>query len=143
MKLDEIMTRQVEVVAPESSIRDAASKMQSLDVGLLPVCNGDRVLGMVTDRDITIRATARGADPSTTKVSEVMTSDVVYCFEDDSTKDASEKMAQHQIRRLIVLTKDKRLAGIVSLGDLATEAGNDKRAGNTLEAISEPSQPRR
>lgn len=143
MKLKDVMTRNVEVISPDATIREAASKMKSLDVGPLPVCDGRRVLGMITDRDLTVRATAEGRDPNTTRVREVMTSEVLTCTEDDDVKDAAKLMQKEQVRRLLVLDRDKQLAGIVSIGDLAVEAGNDKLIGQTLEQISEPAHPDR
>jgi CBS domain-containing protein len=95
---------------------------------------------MLTDRDITIRATAAGKDPNQTRGEEVMTPDVVYCFEDDDTRDAARKMEEHQLRRLIVLNRDKRLVGILSLGDLAVHTADDRLAGEVAEAGSEPAQ---
>src|SRR3712207_8968 len=103
MKLSEIMTRNVEVVRPDATLQEAAQKMKNLDVGPLPVCDGRKVQGMLTDRDITIRATAAGLDPKTTKVRDVMTPDVTYCFEDQDVQDAARIMGEQQIRRLIVL----------------------------------------
>jgi CBS domain-containing protein len=143
MKVSEVMTRDAEIISPNASIAEAAEKMKELDIGPLPVCDGVQVLGMVTDRDITVRATSAGLDPQTTKVSEVMTPDVVYVYEDQDVKDAAKLMAEKQIRRLIVLNRDKRLAGIVSLGDVAVEKGDDKLSGDTLEKISEPAKPNR
>jgi CBS domain-containing protein len=109
----------------------------------MPVCDHDRLAGVVTDRDITVRAVAEGRDPTTCPVGEVMTPDVVYCFEEQDVKDAADSMAARQIRRLLVLNRDKRLVGIVSLGDLAVEAGDRKQAGQVLEKVSEPAQPNR
>ena len=138
MKLKDIMTRETTVIRPDATIAEAAAIMKKQDIGSLPVCDGRRVLGVVTDRDLTIRATADGRDPNTTRVRDVMTAEVVTGVEDDDVKDAATMMQQHQIRRLLVLDRDKQLVGIVSLGDLATEAGDDKLAGQTLEEISEP-----
>ena len=118
MQLNDIMTQYVEVISPEISIQEAAKQMRSLDVGVLPVCNGDRLVGMLTDRDLAIRAVADGRDPKTTTVEEAMTAEVAYCFEDQDTEEAERVMEKHQIRRLAVLARDKRLVGIVSLGDL-------------------------
>ena len=98
---------------------------------------------MVTDRDITVRATAEGKDPNGTPVRDVMTSEVVHCFEDDDVGEAARMMEQHQIRRRIVLNRDKRLAGIASLGDLAVHAPSDRLPGEGTEAVSEPSNPER
>ena len=141
-KLKDVMTRDVEVISPEATIREAAAKMKALDVGPLPVCDGRRVLGLLTDRDLTVRATAEGRDPNTTRVREVMTAEVIAADEDDDVKDAAKIMQTEQIRRLLVLDRDKQLVGIVSLGDLAIEAGDDKLIGQTLEEISEPGQGR-
>src|SRR5687767_11861305 len=137
------MTRNVDVVHPQATLQEAAERMKSLNVGSLPVCDGDRVLGMITDRDVTIRATAAGQAPDSTKVRDVMTPDVVYAFDDQDVKEAAKLMAEHQIRRLIVLNRDMRLTGIVSLGDVAVETGNDKLSGDVLEQVSQPSKPNR
>src|SRR2546425_5901862 len=114
MKLKDIMTEKVEVVAPECSLYEAARKMRDLDVGVLPVCDGERLVGMLTDRDLTTRAVAEGRDPKSSIVRESMTPEIVYCFEDQDTHEAEELMAQKQIRRLPVLNRDKRLVGIVA-----------------------------
>ena len=143
MQISEIMTREAEVIPPDATLAEAAAKMKTLDVGPLPVCDGDRVLGMVTDRDITVRATAAGQDPTKTKVRDVMTPDVVYCFEDQDVREAAQLMAEKQIRRLVVLNRDHRLAGIVSLGDVAVGTGDDQLSGQVLEQVSEPAQPNR
>jgi CBS domain-containing protein len=136
MKISEIMTRNVEVARPEDSLQTVAQSMADLDVGSLPVCDGERLLGMITDRDITVRAVARGLDGSTS-VTEVMTADVEYAFDDDDLDEVSEKMASQQIRRLPVVDRDKKLVGIVALADLARE-DKDKRVGETVEQISQP-----
>ena len=135
MKLKEIMSTEVEVVRPDSSIQEAAEKMSSLDVGALPVCDGRRLSGMITDRDTTVRATAAGRDPKTTRVSDCVSSELVYGFEDQEVEEAQALMEQKQIRRLPVLSRDKQLTGIVALADLATKAGAAK-AGQTTQAIS-------
>jgi len=143
MQVREVMTPEVEVISPETTLAEAAQKMKTLDVGPLPVGERDRLVGMVTDRDITVRATAEGRDPKTTKVREVMTEQVFYCFEDESIEQAAEIMERAQIRRLMVLNRDKRLVGIVSLGDLAVETGEEELAGEVLERVSEPAESRR
>src|SRR6266540_3659133 len=120
MKLKEIMTQNVQVVHPNDTLQDAASKMRDNDIGFLPVCDGDRVLGVVSDRDLIIRALAEGRDPGEMIGKELMTSPVLYCDEDEDVKEAAQLMQNNQIRRLIVLNGDKRLVGVVSLGDLAT-----------------------
>jgi CBS domain-containing protein len=143
MQLKEVMTRNVEVIHPDDTLAAAAEKMKTLDVGPLPVCDGDRLVGMLTDRDITVRATAAGRDPTMTHVRDAMTPDVVYCFEDQDVKEAAQLMEQRQIRRLLVLNREKRLVGIVSLGDLAVESGDRKLSGEVLKEVSEPAEPRR
>jgi CBS domain-containing protein len=144
MLVKEIMTRNVECVRPDASIQETARRMRNLDVGPLPVCgDDDRLVGMVTDRDITVRATADGRDPTRTTVKEVMTPDVVYVFEDQDAKDAADAMAAHQIRRILVLNRDKRLAGIVAMADLAVDAGKEARPASTLREVSQPAEPRR
>ena len=139
MKLKDIMTEKVEVVAPDTSLDEAARKMRDLDVGVLPVCDGERLVGMLTDRDLTVRAVAEGRDPKTAPVRESMTPEIVYCFEDQEAAEAERIMAEKQIRRLPVLNRDKRLVGIVSLGDLATKTDEARAVGKTLEKVSEPS----
>jgi CBS domain-containing protein len=137
------MTPRVEVVRPHATLEDAARKMKSLDIGSLPVCDGERLVGMLTDRDITTRATAEGYAPGRTQVHEVMTEDVKWCYDDEDTGVAAEIMAKAQIRRLPVIDRNKRLVGIVSLGDLATGALTQDDAADALEEISEPAEPLR
>jgi CBS domain-containing protein len=138
MQLREIMTTDVEMIPPESSVTEAARKMKSLDVGALPVCDGRRLLGMITDRDITVRATAEARDPDHTLVRDCMSPEIVYCFEDQDTKEAERIMQDKQIRRLPVLTRKKQLAGIVALGDLATKTGDIQEVGRTVREVSQP-----
>ena len=143
MELRDIMTRNVEVVPAGATLKEAAAKMKDLDVGLMPVCDGARLKGMLTDRDITVRATARGCDPSKTKVSEVMSVDIAYCLEDQEVEEAVSLMEARQIRRLPILNQEKQLIGVVSLGDIAVHVGDRDLTGETLEEISEPAEPRR
>jgi CBS domain-containing protein len=143
MTLGELMTRDVEVISPDASLKDAAAVMKDLDVGLLPVCDGQTLRGTLSDRDITIRATAEGLDPSTTKVSDVMSSEISYCFEDQDVGEAMSLMEVQQIRRLPILTREKRLVGIVSLGDVAMHSGEKEMVGATLKEVSRPAIPRR
>lgn len=121
MNVSEVMTKQVETVSPQQTIKDAAELMQQLDTGVLPVGENDRLVGMVTDRDIVIRAIAQGRGPDA-EVREAMTESVLYCFEDDSIEDAAKQMGEAQVRRLPVMNRDKRLVGIIALGDLALAA---------------------
>lgn len=138
MMLKEIMTSEVEVIRPNAALKEAAMKMKDLDVGLIPVCDGDRLCGVLTDRDITVRSTAFGKDPAKTPVEGVMAREVVYAFEDQDEGDAAKLMEEKQIRRLIILSRDKRLVGIVSLGDLATKASNRRHSAETLQEVSKP-----
>ncbi len=137
MLVREIMSHGARVIHPDSTVQEAARMMKDLDVGPLPVCDGQRIVGMVTDRDITVRSTAEGKDPASHRVRDVMTADVIYCREDDDVAAAARMMRDRQIRRLIVIGANNRLVGIVSLGDLATETDEDV-AGNTLEGVSQP-----
>lgn len=143
MQVKDVMTRGVEVIHPGASVAEAADQMKRLDVGPLPVCDGDRLVGMVTDRDITIRATAGGTDPTTVTVGDVMTPHAIYVFEDEDVRDAARLMEEHQVRRLVVLNRDQRLMGIVSLGDLAVDTHDRQLAGEVLEQVSEPAEPKR
>src|SRR3954470_17817873 len=136
MKVKEVMTRDVRLIEPAHTIRDAARLMAEMDAGIIPVREGDRLVGMITDRDIAIRAVAQGKGPETS-IREVMTDEVRYCFEDEDTDKVERNMADIQVRRLPVLNRDKRLVGIVSLGDLAV---TDK-AGNVGAAVAGISQP--
>jgi CBS domain-containing protein len=144
MKLKDIMTSKPECIRPDTTLQEAARKMRDLDVGPLPVCgDDDRLAGMITDRDITVRAVAEGKDPTTTRVREVMTQEIIYGFEDQDVEEAARIMTERQVRRRVVLNRDKRLVGIVSLGDLATESGDRQKSGEVLQDVSEPAQPRR
>ena len=143
MLIKDIMTRHVECVSPENTVQDAARKMRDLDVGPMPVCDNGRLAGMLTDRDIAVRVVAEGQDPKASKVRDVMTPGVIYCFEDQNVEEAARMMREHQVRRILVLDRNKRLTGIVSLGDLAVDAGDRKQAGDTVKAVSEPAEPRR
>lgn len=141
MKLSEIMTKDVSVIGPDASLTEAAKMMDDLNVGDLPVCDGSRLLGIITDRDIVIRSISAGQDPNSSKVRDSMTSPVIYCFEDSDVKEAAKLMKDKQIRRLPVLNKDKSLIGIVSLGDLAVEQPSKNLSGEVLKEVSEPAKP--
>lgn len=142
MRVSEVMTRNPECTRPDATLQEAAGRMKSLNVGVLPVCgDNDRLAGMVTDRDVTVRAAAAGSDPGTARVKDVMTPDVVYCFEDQDTGEAANLMKERQVGRLVVLNRDKRLVGIVSLADVAT--GDAKAAGGTLAAAADRTNPNR
>ena len=139
MLLKEIMTHNIEVVSPGDTLEQAARKMEELNVGPMPVCEGNRVVGLLTDRDITVRAVAAGCDPKTTLVADVMTPDIISCYEDQDVREAARLMKEKQIRRLPVMSRANQLVGIVSLGDLATEAGDPGQPGEVLKDVSEPS----
>ena len=143
MQVKDVMTRGAEVVRPDATLQQAANKMKSLDIGPLPVCDGDKIIGMLTDRDITVRATAEGLDPKQTRVREVMSKELITCLEDQDVKEAAELMQSKQIRRVPILNKDKRLVGMLSLGDLAQRTQDSKLAGKTLEEVSSPGKSSR
>ena len=143
MQIREIMTQGAEVAYLDDTAQEAAAKMRELDVGALPVCDGDGIQGVVTDRDMAIRLVAEGHDPARTKVSDIMTPGVSYCFDNQSVEEAVMLMEAQQIRRLPILNRDKQLVGMLSLGDLAlrTEGTEDEDlADEALKDISEPSE---
>jgi CBS domain-containing protein len=138
MKLSEIMTRDVVVLQPDDSLQFAAKKMRDRDIGFLPVCDGEDLIGVISDRDITIRALADGMDVSIMLGRDLMTSPAIYCFDDQDVSEAARIMEENQIRRLVVMSReDNRLVGVVSLGDLARHATTD-RSGQVLQKVSEP-----
>jgi CBS domain-containing protein len=140
MKIREIMTPSVRCVQPEDSLVDAASLMRELDVGILPVLKGSAVLGMITDRDITIRAVAAARPPADTQVREVMTPGVFFVYDDQDVEEALEVLKEHQIRRVPVVSRDHRLVGILSLGDIAVDAST-AQSGEVLKHVSRPAEP--
>jgi CBS domain-containing protein len=121
MQLREVMTREAEVVTPETSLSEAVQKMRSLDLGALPVCDASHLVGMVTDRNITIKAAAYGHDPKTTPVRHYMSSEIICCFEDEEIEEAEHRLRQRRVRCLPVLTREQQVAGIVALDDLAAK----------------------
>jgi CBS domain-containing protein len=140
-RISEVMTRDVMTISPQESLRRAAQMMDDLNVGVLPVCDGQRLVGMITDRDITVRATSAGETPEDTRVNEIMSEDVRWCFDDQTVDEVMKEMSDIQIRRVPVIDRNtKNLVGIVSLGDLSTE---DVAVESTLQNISQPSEPDR
>ena len=138
MKLKDIMTKEVVVVDPKSSLKDAAQKMRIRDIGFLPVCEVDQILGVVTDRDIIVRSTAEGTNPNTSLGRDLITTPAVSCFDDQDVEEAARLMEEHQIRRVIVLSRDdNRLVGVVSLGDIARSSAQ-KTSAEVLQSVSEP-----
>jgi CBS domain-containing protein len=140
MKIKDIMTKQVAYIGPDSNLVEVAQLMQKHDVGVLPVCQGENVIGMVTDRDIVVRNIAHGKDPGATPVKDVMTSNVKMVNPEMNLHQAAEFMSEHQIRRLPVV-ENNHLIGMVALGDLATQAKTDVELATTLGKISSPSEP--
>lgn len=136
MKVSEAMTRNVRIINPEQPILDAAVIMSEIDAGVVPVGEDDRLVGMITDRDIAVRAIAQGRGPDA-KVRDVMTRDVKYCFDDEETEHVAGNMGDQQIRRIPVVDREKKLVGILSLGDLARQE-ETARAGEALEGIARP-----
>lgn len=143
MQVSEIMTRQVETIAPDASLQAAAEAMEAMGIGSLPVCDGQRLVGTITDRDIVVRAVAAGWSPVDALVKDCMTEDVAYAFCDQETEAVLERMKVLQVRRLAILDRDKKLVGIVALGDIATEpdAAAEARVGAAVAEISGPSRP--
>jgi CBS domain-containing protein len=135
MKVSECMSDGVELCSPDDSIRTAARKMREVDAGSMPVGENDRLVGIITDRDIAIRAIAEGMGPET-PIRQVMSQHIRWCFEDEDIDDVAEQMAEHKIRRLPVLNRDKRLVGMISLGDISLADGSS--SGEALQEISEP-----
>lgn len=136
MKIAEVMTRDVTSIEPDADLQRAAQLMRDKDIGVLPVCEGKQLLGIITDRDITIRATARGVLPAAGRVSEVMSQGASWCFEDQSVGAVLQQMGDQQIRRMLVVTQKMQLVGMVSLGDLAIR--QDSPVEGTLEDVSKP-----
>lgn len=136
MKVSEIMTRDVQIISPEDSLQTAAQMMAVYDFGMVPVGENDRLIGMLTDRDITTRAVARGLSPASCKVGDVMSPDVNYVYDYETVEEAARSMSDLQVRRLPVLDRDKHLVGIVSLGDLAL--ADPEPAADALTSISQP-----
>jgi CBS domain-containing protein len=141
-RIADVMTRGVRTLSPGDSMVMAAQAMEELNVGVVPVCDADRLVGMVTDRDIVLRGVAQGRPVETTRLEEVMSQDPCWCFEDQSVDEVVEQMRDAQIRRIPVVDSDRHLVGIVSLGDLAVKS-DMARAGEALESISEPPEPDR
>jgi len=137
MKISEIMSRNVECIEPDTSIKDAAEKMRSIDVGFLPVCEDGHIIGTLTDRDITIRHVADGQNPYRVKARDILTPNVFYCFEDQDIDEVGRYMQQEEVRRILIFDHTEQLVGIVSLWDISKAAGEAHLAGETLKEIAE------
>ena len=135
MKVSEIMTTNVECISPDAGMTEIANRMKTLDVGFLAICENDRLVGTITDRDIVIRGIASGKNLDTLKARGIMSDDVFWCYEDDDIKDVAGKMREKNVRRMVILTRDKRLAGVVSIGDISKV--EEKESGKTLKDITE------
>jgi CBS domain-containing protein len=141
MKIRELMTQDVRTLKPDATLQEAAQLMADLDVGVIPVCTqGDHLQGIITDRDIVVRAVAKGMDINSAKINDCMTARVITCTPESSADEAAKLMAEQQIRRLPVV-EDGRLCGIVALGDLAVVGIHENEAGFALSEISEPARP--
>jgi len=136
MLVREVMTSDVKYIHPDTSIKDAAVEMEALDAGALPVGENDRLVGMLTDRDIVLRTVAKGKDPSKIKVRDAMSEGIHYCFDDQDLKQAADQMKSEKVRRLAVVNRDKRLVGVCSIGDIVV-LGDKATGGEVLEKVSE------
>jgi CBS domain-containing protein len=143
LRIKDVMTPQAEVISPDATTEDAAALMKTLDIGVLPVCDEEGLVGILTDRDLVVRVLAATRDPKAMLVGEAMTPSVVYCFDDDDVEHAATVMAGQQIRRLPVLDKNRKLVGIVSVGDIAVNTQDHQLTGKVLEDVSRPSLPKR
>jgi CBS domain-containing protein len=136
MNVRQIMTSDVECIEPTTTLKEAAQRMKTLDVGFLPVSEKDRLVGTVTDRDIAIRSVAEGHNVSKTKVSEIMTRDVFCCYDDQDVAECGRLMQEKEVRRMLVLDRDEKMIGVVSLGDIARTDGEEPVAAITLKEVS-------
>jgi len=136
MQAKDLMTKSVECVSPDMRVDEIARTMKSMDIGFVPVCQNDRLVGTVTDRDIVLRGIAGGADMKACKARDVMTPEVFWCYDDQTAEEVGDYMAKREIRRVMVLDRNKRIAGVISIGDLA-KRGDQQKAGETICNIAE------
>lgn len=137
MLVKEVMTKKPFYLNPHTTLQKAATEMSKHDCGIVPIGDGERLLGMVTDRDIALRAVAQGWDPTHTELKDIMSTHVRYCFEDDDIAKAINSMSENHIRRLVVLNKNKRLTGMISISDIATKGKDPQLLAKLLKAVSE------
>jgi CBS domain-containing protein len=142
VQIKDVMTRNVEIARRDTLLSDAAEMMRGHDIGILPICDGDTLVGLVTDRDIIVRATANKLHPELVRCQDVMTADVVFCFEDQDIEEAGSMMQDHKVRRLPVVNRQRRLVGIISIGDIAVATGDTKLVGVTVQEVSAPDAPK-
>jgi len=136
MRLREVMSQRPEYVSPGITLKEAASLMKRNNIGMLLVADKDRLLGAITDRDIVVRGIAEGKDPKTTKAKDVMTTKAVCCFDDQEVWEAAQVMEERQVRRLAVLDREKRLVGVVSVGDLAVKTDDESISGEVMRYVA-------
>jgi CBS domain-containing protein len=136
MQAKELMTQPVECISPEMRLQDAARVMKSMDVGFLPVCENDRLIGTVTDRDMVLRVIAEGKDTKDLKARDIMTPTAFWCYEDQTAGEVANYMSEREIRRVLILDRNKRLTGVVSIGDLA-KGGHQEKAGEAIGVIAD------
>ncbi len=137
-KLKDLMNRQFATVRPDAEVREVARLMKKQNVGFIPVCDEQRIHGIITDRDIVMRVLGDKMDVGTVKARDIMSKDVFWCFDDDSFETAAKLMQQHRVRRLLVLDHDGQLCGILSMSDIAYDESHDRLAGETLRAVAHP-----
>jgi len=138
MKISEIMTKEPKYIGLNQSLQEAARMLRDLDIGMIPVGDGVKLKGMLTDRDIVVRVVAEGIDPKNISIPEVMTPEVIYTYEDEDVEEAAKIMEEKQIRRLIILNREKDMVGIVAMADLANRVKDPEVESEALEGVSEP-----
>jgi CBS domain-containing protein len=138
MNVKEIMHANPTFISPNTTIQKAANIMKNIDSGFLPICNGEKLIGTITDRDIVVRFVAEAKDPTTsTSVEDIMSQKIIYCYEDDDIEMAAQKMEQEHIRRLVVLNNNKKLVGIISVGDISAKLPDSKLSGEIMNKVNE------
>jgi CBS domain-containing protein len=136
MLIKEVMSKDPEYASPSNTLQEVADRMRDLNVGMIPVGDGIKLKGAITDRDIVIRSTAEGQDPTQVRVSDVMTAEVLYAFEDQELDEAVKMMKKEQVRRLIILNRDKDMTGILAIGDIANRTHDEEEMADALEGVS-------
>lgn len=136
MRAKDVMTSKPEFLPPSASLKEAATHMKSGDFGFIPVGENDRLIGAITDRDLTVRAVAQGKDPNKTQIKDIMSKGIQFCYETDDIEDVAKKMESLQIRRVVVLDENKRMTGIISLGDIATKSKDQELCAELTEGVS-------